>query len=403
VTSPVLFDPSAPGFLEDPYPHYAQLRDADPVHEHPMGVWFLWRHADAEALHRSGVSVDERPVGRNPLIPAYQELSGGRLPRADGLSMLDRDPPDHTRLRRLVGRAFTARTVGGLEAHVTRLVTDRLEAIAEAGRTELIGDLAFPLPVLVISEMLGLPADATPRIRELTHAVLRSMEPVTDPAVVARLVAADDELSALLAEAVAAKRRSPGDDLLSALIAVEGEGLSAAELVAQTLLLFVAGHETTTNLIGNGTLALVRHPEQLALLGRRPDLGANAVEELLRYDSPVQLGRRITVEPYEVGGRTIPPRTFVSPAIGAANRDPARWGPNADTVRIDRDDARGHLSFGSGIHHCLGAALARLEGRVFFTELARRFARVALDGQPVRNGLINQRGLDALPLVVTSR
>jgi cytochrome P450 len=397
-----MFNPFTPEFVADPYPHYAELRAADPVQAHPLGVWFLWRYADAAALHRSGLSVDERVFETSPLTPTYREISGGRLPRCDGLALMDRDPPDHTRLRRLVTKAFTPRTVERLEERIAGIVEAGLDRIADAGRTELIGDLAFPLPFTVITEMLGMPAEGDARVRELSDAVVMSMEPVTDPAAVARIVAADLELTGIIAEAVAAKRRNPGDDLLTAMIAAEeaGDTLSDAELVAQTMILFLAGHETTVNLLGNGTLALARNPDQFRLLRERPDLAGNAVEEFLRYDSPVQLGRRITTAPYEVGGLTIPPRTFVSPGIGSANRDPDFWGPDADQVRIDRPNAREHLSFGAGVHHCLGAALARLEGRLFFGALARRFAELELDGEPRRNGLVNLRGLATLPLAV---
>lgn len=401
---PVMFNPFTPEFIEDPYPHYAELRIADPVHAHPLGVWFLWRYADADALARSGLSVDERAFPVSPLTPLYRELSGGKLPRADGLALMDRDPPDHTRLRSLLTRTFTMRQIERLEPRIAQLVNDGFDRIAEAGQGELIGEMAFPMPFAVITELLGMPAEGTDRIRELSDTIVMSMEPVTDPEAVAKIVAADQELTAMIAEAISWKRGHLGEDVLSAMIAASDAQalLSEDELVAQTMVLFLAGHETTVNLLGNGTLALLRHPDQLALLRERPELAANAVEELLRYDSPVQLGRRITTAPYEIDGHLVPAGTFVSPGIGAANRDPAFWGPYADLVRIQRPNAREHLSFGAGIHHCLGAALARLEGRIYFTALARKFADVQLDGQPKRNGLINLRGLAELPISVTA-
>ncbi|MGQ0467748.1 MAG: cytochrome P450 [Sporichthyaceae bacterium] len=402
---PVVFNPFTPEFVEDPYPHYAELREADPVHAHPLGVWFLWRYADADELARSGLSVDERALPTSSLTPVYRELSGGKLPRGDGLALMDRDPPDHTRLRGLLTRTFTMRQIERLEPRVSQLVDEGFDRIAEAGSAELIGELAFPMPFTVVTELLGMPAEGSARVRELSDTIVMSMEPVTDPSVVAKIVAADLELTGMIAEAIAWKRGHLAEDLLSAMIsASDAEGLlSEEELVAQTMVLFLAGHETTVNLLGNGTLALLRHPDQLALLRERPELAGNAVEELLRYDSPVQLGRRITTAPYEIDGRLVPAGTFVSPGIGAANRDPAKWGPDADLVRIERPDAREHLSFGAGIHHCLGAALARLEGRIYFTALANRFASVELDGQPRRNGLINLRGVAELPISVTPR
>lgn len=356
MAEPVVFNPFTPAFIEDPYPHYAELRAADPVHAHPLGVWFLWRYADSAALHRSGLSVDERVFPTSPLTPLYRELSGGRLPRGDGLALMDRDPPDHTRLRSLLTRTFTMRQIERLEPRVTQLVNDGFDRIAEAGRAELIGELAFPMPFTVITELLGMPAEGSDRVRELSDAIVMSMEPVTDPEAVGKIVAADLELTGMIGETIGWKRGHLGEDLLSAMItASDAEGLlSEEELIAQTMVLFLAGHETTVNLLGNGTLALLHHPDQLALLRARPDLAGNAVEELLRYDSPVQLGRRITTEPYEIDGHLLPAGTFVSPGIGAANRDPAFWGPDADVVRIERPNAREHLSFGAGVHHCLG-------------------------------------------------
>ncbi|MGQ0845237.1 MAG: cytochrome P450 [Sporichthyaceae bacterium] len=401
--APVVFNPFTPEFVADPYAHYAELREADPVHAHPMGVWFLWNYADAAALLRDGRSVDERALDVSALTPAYREASGGRLPRANGQMLMDRDPPDHTRLRGLLTKVFTVRRIEDLRGRVTQLVTEGLDRIAEAGRTELVGDLAFPLPMRVIAELVGLPVEADVRIRELSHRIVMSMEPVMDPAVTASIVAADDELLAFMKDAIERKRRDLGEDLLSGLIALsdaDEEKLSAEELAAQVMLLILAGHETTVNLIGNGTLALATNPDQYALLRSRPDLAGNAVEELLRYDSPVQLGRRITTEPYEVGGKTIPARTFVSPAQASANRDPAFWGPDADRLRLDRPNARDHVAFGGGVRHCLGAALARLEGQVYFEALTQRFDWIGLDGDPTRNGLINLRGLDALPLTL---
>jgi cytochrome P450 len=389
-----VFNPYAPGFADDPYPHYAELRAKDPVHRHPLGFWVLGRHGDVVALLRSKNSVENRNVGPGPL----RELraAGDRYERGLSPSMLDRDPPDHTRLRKLVSKAFTVRAIEALEPRVVELVDealDRIEArIAEEGRADLVTELAYPLPFTVICEMLGMPDTDHARLRELAGTLVRSLEPVTEPEVIAAIGAADQELSARIAEVIAEKRTSPGDDLLTALIQDDGDVLSDQELVAQVVLLYVAGHETTVNLISNGAIALLRNQDQFALLAGRPDLDGNAVEELLRYDSPVQQSRRITLAPYEVGGRVIPTGSFVIAGLASANRDPEFCGPDADQLHLDRPNARGQVSFGGGPHHCLGAALARLEGRVALGRLIRRFPTLALDGELSWNGRINLRG-----------
>ena len=248
------------------------------------------------------------------------------------LSMLDRDPPDHTRLRRLVTKVFTPKAIAALEPKVTALVDASLDRIADSGTVDLIEELAFPLPFAVISEMLGTPPTDHVRLRELSGTLVRSLEVVTDPDVLRAIAAAESELTDMMREIIAWKRDNPADDLLTALIAAEHDGdqLTDDELVAQVLLLYVAGHETTVNLIGNGVLALLRNPDQLALLRARPDLAANAVEELLRYDSPVQQSRRITIAPHTIGDREIPAGTFVIAGLASANRDERHFGPDAD-------------------------------------------------------------------------
>jgi len=251
--------------------------------------------------------------------------------------------------------------------------------------------------------MLGTPAADHERIRQLTGTVVRSLEPVADPELIAAILAADEELSAVAAEMIAWKRANPADDLLTALIHAEddGDALDDDELVAQTLLLYIAGHETTVNLIAGGTLALLHHPAQFALLRDDPALVGNAVEELLRYDSPVQATRRITLEPITVGGSQIPAGAFIMASLGSANRDESFWGPDAAELKLDRENARQHVSFGAGPHHCLGASLARLEASIAFEHLAGRFPGLALDGDVVWNGRINLRGPAHLPVSVS--
>ena len=397
-----VFDPFAPGFTDDPYPAYARLREADPVHQNPFGFWIVSTYDEVNALLRSGHSVEERHVAPGPMQAIADEVYGDREERMHGLSMLDKDPPDHTRLRKLVSKAFTPKSIAALEPEVERLVDDALDRMADQGEVDLVEALAYPLPFTVITQMLGMPEADHARMRELAGILVRSLEPVVDPDAFREILDADTELSAIAADVIQRKRREPGDDLLTALIRAEdgGDVLDDEELVAQVLLLYIAGHETTVNLIANGTLALLRHPDQLALLRERPDLAGNAVEELLRYDSPVQMSRRITLEPYTAGGTEIPAGAFVIASLASANRDPDRWGPEADLLRLDREDARAHVSFGAGVHHCLGAALARLEGRVAIRRLVERFPALRLAGEPAWNGRINLRGPQHLPVAV---
>jgi cytochrome P450 len=398
VPSP-LFDPFAPGFTDDPYPQYAVLRAEAPVYQHPFGFWLLTRYDDVSWLLRAGLSVEDRNVADSPFREVRDQIYGDQVSTADK-SMLDRDPPDHTRLRRLVSKAFTPRAVEALRPRITSLVDSMLDAIDLQGRVDLVDSLAFPLPFAVIAEMLGTPPADHERIRRLSGTVVRSLEPVADPDLVAAIAAADAELTAIAADMIAWKRSNPADDLLTALINAEdsGDALSDDELIAQTLLLYIAGHETTVNLIAGGTLALLRNPDQLALLRNNPGLAESAVEELLRYDSPVQASRRITLEPVTVDGTTIPAGAFVMASLGSANRDELFWGADAAEVRLSRDNAHRHVSFGAGPHHCLGASLARLEATIAFARLTARFPGLALDGDVTWNGRINLRGPAHLPV-----
>jgi cytochrome P450 len=396
----VSYDPWAPGFTEDPYPQYATLRSEDPVHETALGFWVLTRYDDVvRFLRDTGLSVEDRNARSTVLDQLARETVGDRADRGS-YAMLNRDPPDHTRLRRLVSKAFTPRVVEGLRPRIQELVDEALDAAEARGGMELIGDLAFPLPFTVISEMLGMPETDHEQLRQWSGALVKSLEPQFDPAEIRAVAEASDAMRELTAEVIAWKRREPSDDLLSALIAAEehGDVLSDEELTEQVILLYVAGHETTVNLIGNGTLALLRHRRELERLAHDPSLAANAVEELLRYDSPVQMTRRITLEDVEVDGRRIEGATFVVLVLASANRDERQWGPAADALDLRRDGAQGHVSFGGGAHHCLGAALARLEGQVAFASLAARFPRMELAAEPEWNGRINLRGLTALPV-----
>ncbi|HVF74050.1 MAG TPA: cytochrome P450 [Acidimicrobiales bacterium] len=400
------FNPFDPEFAQDPYPQWRLLREHDPVHETPFGIWTLLRYEDVHRFVRDpALSVEDRHATPGMLDAVAREALGDRydeMQQRGTHAMLNLDPPDHTRLRRLVSKAFTPRVVEQLRPRIQQLVDDALDQAAGAGELELIGDLAFPLPFAVISDMLGMPETDADQLREWSGTLVRTLEPLANPDLIRAIASAGEHMRNFTAEVIAWKRDNPGDDLLTALIATEHDGdvLSDEELVEQVMLLYIAGHETTVNLIGNGMLALLRNRDQLDLLRNDASLEANAVEELLRYDPPVQMTRRITLGDVEVGGKAIAAGTFVVCVIASANRDAEQWGADAETLDITREGANNHLAFGGGVHYCLGAALARLEGRVAIGTLLRRFDDIELAGDPVWSGRINLRGLDRLPLAV---
>jgi cytochrome P450 len=401
-TVEVAFNPFEQGFTDDPYPQWQLLRDNDPVHATPIGFWLLLRYEDVLRFVRDpGLSVEDANATPGLLDELTREVLGDDIPEGGDHAMLNVDPPDHTRLRRLVSKAFTPRTIEQLRPRIQQLVDETLDRVGPTGEMELIGDLAFPLPFAVISEMLGMPEADSEQLRQWSGTLVRSLEPNMDPDLIRAIADAGEKMRAFTFDVISWKKSNPGDDLLTALIDAEenGDMLSDEELIDQIMLLYIAGHETTVNLIGNGMLALLRHPAQLQQLIADPSLLGNAIEELLRFDPPVQMTRRITLQDVEIGGRVIPAGMFVACVIASANRDPARWGPTADELDIARPDAREHLAFGGGAHYCLGAALARLEAQVAMGTLISRFGGdLALAGDPVWNGRINLRGLDRLPL-----
>jgi cytochrome P450 len=331
---------------------------------------------------------------RPPSYPPGDPRAG--LPAADLLSM---DPPDHTRLRRLVSGAFTPRAVAGLEPWI-REVTVRLLAAADgAAGFDLIDALAFPLPIAVICHLLGVPAEDQARFRAWGHEVAAALDPQTAAAARAQTRAAELALTGYLQDLVRERRAHPDDSILSALIAAEEEGdrLSSGEVVSTALLLLIAGFETTVNLIGNGTVALLGDPDSWDRLRQDPALVPAAIEEMLRYDSPVQLTARIATEDVEVGGSVIAAGRPVIVFIGGANRDPGVF-EQPDEFRIDRPDPGRHLSFSLGMHHCLGASLARLEGRIAIEELTRRYPELELAAPPTRRSLLVLRGFESVPV-----
>ncbi len=402
----VELDLFAPGFVENPYPHMARLRDLDPVHVTPFGPVYVSRHDDVSALLKNpAMSVDSSNAASSPLDAVYDEVLGDDADALRGSgSMLDRDPPDHTRLRRLVSKAFTPRRISELRPRIQGLVDARLDKVALSGDFEVISDLAFPLPFEVISDMLGMPDTDRDRVREVSGSLVRNLEPVIDPEVIRAINQAQHDMVELITAVIDWKRSNPGDDLLTLLIEAEHEGdrLDDEELLFQVVLLFVAGHETTVNLIGNGLLALTDNPSQLESLRDDPDLIENAIEEMLRYDSPVQMTRRIPLDAVVVGGRTITPGTFVLLSLASANRDEAHFGPTAAELDLARDNARDHVAFGGGAHFCLGAALARLEAQIAIGSVVERFGSLRRSGDVVYNGRINLRGLEHLPMTVSA-
>lgn len=397
------FNPFAPGFAEDPYPQYAALRDGAPLLRTVVGTWMLTRYADVSALLRGGFSVDQRNIAPGGPLDQFQKQLYGEagLRRTHSPSMLDLDPPDHTRLRKLVAKAFTPRAIDALRPWITTVVDGLLDAIVPGEPFDLVEALAFPLPFTVIAGMLGTPPADHERIRELSGTLVRQLEPIPGPEVARAIMAAEDELNALAADMIAWKRKNPADDMLTALIQAEEDGdtLSDDELVSQTLLLYIAGHETTVNLISGGTLNLLRHPDQTAILRDDPSVIGNAVEEMLRFDSPVQQSRRITTQPVTIRDTEIGAGEFISASLASANRDERFWGPDANEFRVRRENARQHVSFGAGPHHCLGAYLARLEAAVAFERLLARFGTLEPAGDVTWNGRINLRGPARLPVL----
>ncbi|MFO0810420.1 MAG: cytochrome P450 [Gemmataceae bacterium] len=387
-----------PEMLPDPYPTYHRLRSQDPVHwDKAESRWVLTRYADVSAVLRSPAASSDRAAAAAALAPpSVRPLLAFRAN-----SMINSDAPKHTRLRLLVSKAFTARAVEAMTAKIQRLVDGLLDAVQPRGRMDAIADLAYPLPVTVIAEMLGVPAEDRDQFKHWSDELSLIVGNANDLAMAEykRVGHAFQELVAYFARVVAERRVHPKDDLLSALTQAEeaGDRLSADELYATATLLLVAGNETTTNLIGNGTLALLRNPDQLARLTADPSLVPAAVEELLRYDSPVQFTGRHLKAAMTVGGKTLEAGQSVLLLLGAANRDPAQFA-DPDRLDVGRPDVK-HLAFGLGSHFCLGAQLARLEGRIVFETLLRRMPKLRLGGpEPEYRPHFNLRGLKALPV-----
>jgi cytochrome P450 len=395
-----LFNPLAPEFIRNPYPYYERLRTTDPVHLATFGSFVASRHAEVSLVVRDkrfGKDYVERTMRRyGPDAmkePVFRNMS---------LLMLQQDPPDHTRLRGLVIKAFTARRVEDMRPRIQQIVDQSLDRIIPQGKMDLIEDFAFRLPVTIICDMLGIPAEHRETFHTGSRDSGRILEPV--PMTADEIKAGNLRLAMgqmYFQQLFELRRKQPGDDLTTQLVQAEEDGskLSNEELTANIMLLFGAGHETTVNLIGNGLLALHRNPDQLALLKAKPELVTNAIEEFLRYDSSVQMTGRVALEDIEdLGGRKIPKGESVLCLLGSANHDPAVYPDRPDQLDITRPNVK-PLSFGGGIHFCLGAQLARIEAEIAISTLLRRLPDLRLDDaeNPEWRPTFVLRGLKRLP------
>ncbi|GLX50076.1 cytochrome P450 [Streptomyces hygroscopicus subsp. hygroscopicus] len=397
------FDPWDPAFVADPYPAYAELRGRGRVIRYePTDQWLVPHHADVSALlrdRRLGRTYQHRfgheEFGRTAPPPAHEPFH-----TLNDHGMLDLEPPDHTRIRRLVSKAFTPRTVERLKPYVRGLADELVAALVRDGGGDLLKDVAEPLPVAVIAEMLGIPEADRGQLRPWSAAIcgMYELNPSEDTA--ARAVRASVEFSGYLRDLIAARRGRPGDDLISGLIAAhdEDDRLTEQEMISTAVLLLNAGHEATVNATVNGWWALFRNPAQLAALRADHSLVPTAIEELMRYDTPLQLFERWVLDDIEIDGTTIPRGAEIALLFGSANHDPAVF-PDPARLDLTRTD-NPHISFSAGIHYCIGAPLARLELAASMTALLRRAPTLALAAEPARKPNFVIRGLEGLSVEV---
>jgi unspecific monooxygenase len=397
------FDPWDPAFLADPYPAYAELRAKGRVHYfEPTNQWLVPHHADVSALLR------ERRLGRTYLHRFTHEEFGRTAPPPEhepfhtlnDHGMLDLEPPDHTRIRRLVSKAFTPRTVERLKPYVDGLAGELVAALVEKGGGDLLTDVAEPLPVAVIAEMLGIPESDRGPLRPWSADICGMYELNPSEETARNAVRASVEFSAYLRELIAERRRRPGDDLISGLIAAhdEGDRLTEQEMISTAVLLLNAGHEATVNATVNGWYALFRNPEQLAALRADHSLVPAAVEEVMRYDTPLQLFERWVLDDIEIDGTVIPRGAEIAMLFGSANHDPEVF-RNPERLDLTRED-NPHISFSAGIHYCIGAPLARIELAASMTALLEKAPALALAEEPKRKPNFVIRGLEGLSVTV---
>jgi cytochrome P450 len=394
-----LLDPSV---RADPYPVYGKLREHGPLQLPEANLTVFSSFADCDEVLRHPAAASDRLKSS----VAQREIAAGAVPRPFGTpGFLFLDPPDHTRLRKLAGKAFAPKVVRGLEPYITELVGSLLDQVSQAGEFDVIADLAYPLPVAVICRLLGVPIEDEPEFSRASALLAQSLDPFITftgdlPDNFDERMRAGMWLRGYLAELVDRRRSDPGDDLMSGLIAVEesGDQLTEEEIVATCNLLLIAGHETTVNLIANATLALLRHPAQWAELGRDPARASAVVEETLRYDPPVQLIGRIAGADMPIGDVTVPQGDVMMLLLAAAQHDPDA-NERPDEFDPDRKSIR-HLAFGHGPHFCLGAPLARLEATVALSAVTARFPDARLAGEPEYKRNVTLRGMSKLPVAL---
>ena len=382
-------------FLDNPYPYYALLREHDPVHALEGGGVLLTRYDDAMRVYRDSRASSDKTVEFRPKFgdsPLYEHHT---------TSLVFNDPPLHTRVRRLIMGALNQRAIARMEGDVTRLVDALLDDMAQQGEVDLIGAFAAKIPIEVIGNLLAVPHSERGPLRNWSLAILSALEPAPAADILDRGNRAVRDFLDYLRVLVAERRKRPGNpesDVLTRLIQGEsdGERLTEKELYHNCIFLLNAGHETTTNLIGNGTWLLLNHPPQIARLRGDPALIGSAIEEMLRYEGPIQLNNRRLTAPMQIGTAELPAGTFITIAIGAANRDPGQF-PEPERFDVGRDPNR-HVAFGQGAHACAGLNVARMEGRIAFARMLARFDRLELAGDPVRDRRIRFRGFRSLPV-----
>jgi cytochrome P450 len=403
-----VFDPYDPLWASDPFPLYADLRERAPIHRNDLGFWVVARHADCLAVLRDrrassdslNVAVERMPEGFRTPIAEDDPMAAAMV---EMRPFLFRDPPDHTRLRGLVSKAFTPKVVEALRDRTQQVVDELLDAAVEAGQVDLVEEFAYPLPVRIICDMLGVPVEDQDRFKAWSHALARGLDPdfLLSDEVIAERGEAVVQFAQYFFELLAERKKRPGEDLLSRLVQAEDGGtvLSEPELLSTCILLLVAGHETTVNLISGGTLALLRHPDQCELFRTDPGVTRSGVEEMLRYVSPVQLTGRALTEDLRLGEVEFEAGDFAMLLLASGNHDPEQF---EDPERFDLTrNPNNHLGFGFGIHHCLGAPLARMEAQVALTSLVRRAPNLALtvDDVAYKTNVV-LRGMVALPVAM---
>ena len=391
-----LIDPPT-GFVDDPYPWYEQLRHQSPVHRLSERSFFLSRYDDVIAAYRDPRTSSDKHAEFTP------KFGDSPLLEHHTTSLVFNDPPLHTRVRRLIMGALNQKAIKKMELGLIQLIDKLLDDIEDQNSVDMISDFAARIPIEVIGNLLNIPQDERAPLRGWSLAILSALEPVPNSKVLRTGNQAVIDFADYLRILVSDRRKTPGDptvDVLTRLTQGEkdGERLTESELLHNCIFLLNAGHETTTNLIGNGLHALICHRDQLERLAAEPELVDSAVEELLRFESPLQLNNRLTTEPMTIGETTIPVGTFLTLGVGAANRDSDQF-DQAEHLDIGRSP-NNHLAFGQGRHACSGMNVARLEGRIAFAAVARRFPSIDLRGTPERDPRIRFRGFRRLPVVM---